>query len=70
MANVLIGLNDQKFKKKFEGLFEWITNHDSKYTNWDSGQPDGYSNSNEDCVVMHYYGDYCFSKLYFICKIP
>ena len=71
MTQAWIGLNDQKV----EGKFEWIINHNSKYTNWYNGLPNGYSNSYQDCVAIYYsdgswWDSYCSVTYNFICEIP
>ena len=69
MDHAWIGLNDQKV----EGKYEWIINHNSKYTNWRFGRPNGSNLYN--CVVIGRYDGYwnddnCSYKFNFICEIP
>jgi len=33
--------------------FEWVDGYSWGYTNWNSGEPNNYGNSNEDCVQMY-----------------
>ena len=71
MDTAWIGLSDQKI----EGTFEWYINHNSRYTSWHIGQPNGSSGSNEDCVNIFKdnegWSDYfCDYKMPYICEIP
>jgi hypothetical protein len=44
-----IGLSDQEI----EGKFVWSsTNEVSEYTNWRTGEPNGNSESDEDCIHL------------------
>ena len=66
------GLDEDWFHgSKVEGKFQWYINHNSRYTNWYSGRPNG----NGDCVyIKNYTGKwvdyYCTIKYDFICEIP
>ena len=43
-----IGLTDVEFQMRFR----WIDNSTVTYTNWASGEPNNWSNREEDCVAM------------------
>jgi hypothetical protein len=45
--HVWIGFEDSKD----EGSFQWVTNEEVKYTNWNTGEPN--NQNNEDYTIMH-----------------
>jgi hypothetical protein len=63
-----IGLND----RAVEGRFVWVTGAPVTYTNWQSGEPNDYGLSGEDCVEMYTSGlwndESCGDSLRFVCE--
>lgn len=66
-AFVWIGLNDIQNENKYV----WSDRSNSKFRNWEGGQPDN-GDHNENCVEMDGYGfwsdAFCFQARHFICK--